>query len=227
MTSRARFYFSFRSPYSWIAARAIEERGIADRFEYVPYWSPDPITAARLAERGGEMFYVDMSKPKHLYILQDIKRLVTRLGYPMKWPVDIDPWWELPHLAYLHARRLGRGHDLFWAAHRARWERGEDICTPEVIRRLAAELDLDPAALVGAPEDPEVRALGVDALYQAYEDNVFGVPFFVKGFSKFWGVDRMDELSSSLGRPSVLHEAPPLLTDRPGCYDTDSAGGCG
>jgi ParB-like chromosome segregation protein Spo0J len=30
-------------------------------------------------------------------------------------PVDVDPWWEVPYLAYLAARRLGREEELYGA----------------------------------------------------------------------------------------------------------------
>ena len=44
-----------------------------------------------------------MSRAKHRYLLLDIKRLADREGLPFAWPIDIDCWWELPHLAWLHA----------------------------------------------------------------------------------------------------------------------------
>lgn len=193
-----RFYFSFRSPYSWIGARILAERSLGQTVEYIPYWPADVHTQQLLHERGGKLLYTDMSKEKHYYILQDIKRLTRKLNYQMAWPIDRSPWWDLPHLAYLHAYRVGKGQEFFWAVHRARWERAEDICNIAVIRRLADETGIDADELSAAPDDPNIRAQGADALYRAYKDGVFGVPFFIHHFEKFWGIDRIEDFVTSL-----------------------------
>jgi 2-hydroxychromene-2-carboxylate isomerase len=195
-----RFFFSFRSPYSWLAARLLEERwpSIAEQLEYIPFWEPDAHSLELLSARGGEFFYTPMSQQKHLYILQDIKRLVNKFGYQNAWPIDHHPWWELPHLAYLAARHMGKGHEFFWAVYRARWERAENICSPDVIERLGQHIGVDPEALLSAPENPAIRAEGVDALYRIYQDSVFGVPFFSYGFEKFWGLDRLEDFVARL-----------------------------
>ncbi len=251
------FFFSFRSPYSWIAARLIEEQLSAERtqIEYIPFWEPDEQTLSLLQARGGEFLYIPMSRQKHRYILQDIRRLTTKLGYRMAWPVDRDPWWDLPHLAYLAARRDGKEMEFFWAVYRARWEEGRDICSSDTIRALATEVGLDPTSIVESPNDQTIRQKGVEALYRCYRDDVFGVPFFCNRHARYWGVDRFDEFVASLtsgGTQSISnteHEGgasatrsrdggattsnaptasvPVELLERVGSYDNDHAGGCG
>jgi len=171
-----------------------------DQFEldYIPTWEPDKVTLALLQERGGKVLYHPMSREQHLYILQDIKRLATNLGYRIAWPVDHEPWWELPNLACLAARQQGKGREFFHHLYRTRWEEGGNICSPEVIRRLADELDLDTEAVLRAPENPELRREGAEALLRCYRDGVFGVPFFVVGHEKFWGVDRISLFVAAL-----------------------------
>jgi len=194
----ARFYFAFRSPYSWIGARLLEAR-FPDAYiqmEYIPFWDPDDHSLALLHNLGGEYLYTPMSKAKHLYILLDIKRLTTRLGYVMKWPIDANPWWDLPNLAYLRAGHLGKGHAFLRAAYRARWERGENIFTEEAICRLAAEVALDADLLLAAVDDEEVRAEAAAMLYRAYQDDVFGVPYYKVGHQRFWGIDRFEAFAS-------------------------------
>lgn len=202
MTRRVRrFYFAFRSPYAWIGARLLEEycNPVESGIEYRPFWEPDRQTLALLEARGGEFIYTPMSRQKHLYILQDIKRLTTRLGYAMQWPVDPEhAWWDLPHLAYLVAQRHGKGHQFFWAVYRARWEEGRDICAVATIRDLATVVGLDPDLLAVAPDDPAIRQEGAEALYQCYRDGVFGIPFFIDGRDKFWGVDRFVDFITRL-----------------------------
>ena len=53
----ARYYFSFRSPYSWIATRVLEERlpgAYGGEIEYVPTWEPDDRTATLLGHGDGD-----------------------------------------------------------------------------------------------------------------------------------------------------------------------------
>lgn len=198
---RPRFYFSFRSPYSWIAARLFDDHVAphCDDVELIPFWEPDDHTVELLRARRAEFVYTPMSRAKHLYILQDVRRLTTRLGYKMTWPVDRDPWWELPHLGYLAARRAGCERAFYDAVYRARWEDGRDICSVDVIRSIAELCGADPDAIAGAPGDADVRAEGADCLARCYRDGVFGVPFFVSGYDKFWGVDRLRDFAAALG----------------------------
>ena len=202
MIRKPRFYFSFHSPFSWMASHQLERRlpDSHDVLEYIPLFEPDAQTTASIAERGIDMHYTAMSKAKHLYILQDTKRLSARIGLPMKWPIDVDPWWVLPHHAYLAARRLGHGRELYWALSSARWERGENICEVDVVRRIADSIGLDGDALAMAPANPEIRAEGMDCLEKAYLDDIFGMPYFKLGPHRFWGLDRLDDFLSAYER---------------------------
>jgi 2-hydroxychromene-2-carboxylate isomerase len=228
-----RLYFSFRSPYSWMAVHRLR-RTVPDLFEVVdcyPYWDPDPDTEGALLELGARLPYQAMSKAKHLYVLGDTKRLATRLGLAMAWPIDIDPWWEVPHLAWLAARRLGVAVQCYDALVAARWQRGENICERAVLRRVTAEAGLPADLLDAAVDDAQVRAEGVRCLYAAYEDDIFGVPYLRLGRQRFWGFDRL-ELFLEAYRDATGAQADPLhglpvATVPAGGYDRDTAGGCG
>jgi 2-hydroxychromene-2-carboxylate isomerase len=229
-------YFSFRSPYSWLAVERLRRRvpEMFGRLRMVPFWDPDPVTERAIQERGAEFHYTAMSKAKHLYILGDTKRLAMSMGLSMAWPVDIDPWWEVPHLAWLAARRAGpdAAHRCYDALVAARWQRGENICEPDVVRRAAVSAGLDPEPLVAAPDDPGLRADGVDGLVDAYTDDIFGVPYLRLGRHRFWGFDRVDMFVDVFRSTTDPGGSPPLgipavVPERIGCYDTDTAGGCG
>lgn len=228
---KPRVHFSFRSPFSWIAMTKLlgAVPDLAERVELLPYYDPDERTKAALHERGADFHYQQMSKAKHLYILYDVRRQVRKHGLTMTWPVDVDPWWELPHLAWIRATELGRGAQFYAGITTARWERGEDVCTPEVVRAVAEAAGLPGDELVAAPDDPRLREAGTEALVRAYEDDVFGVPYFRIGRERFWGLDRVDDFVAALtGEP--VPEVPPVPTtvrDLVGAYDTDTAGGCG
>ncbi|WP_422770154.1 2-hydroxychromene-2-carboxylate isomerase [Plantactinospora sp. WMMC1484] len=231
-----RFYFSLRSPYSWLAHRDLHERypGLAAQLEWVPFWEPDELSGKLLAEAGGEFVYTPMSRAKHLYVLADVRRLGAQRGLSVTWPVDRDPVWEIPHLGYLVARRHGAGPAYVERAYRARWQEGRDICDRATVAGIAAELGLDPAEVSGAADDPEVRRQGVAALLDIHRDGVFGVPFFVHGFERFWGVDRLAAFAASVadrlgGGPSTTEndKRGPFLAPAAGRTDEGHAGGCG
>ncbi|WP_367127681.1 2-hydroxychromene-2-carboxylate isomerase [Saccharothrix sp. HUAS TT1] len=232
-----RLYFNLRSPFSWMSLRRLEERLPQAReiIEFVPYWDPDAETVRGLEERGAGYHYVQMSKAKHLYILQDTKRLTARFGYSMTWPVDVDPWWELPHLGWLKARHLGQDRVFYDAVTGARWGRGENICDADVLRRVLSDAGLDPEPLVTAAHDPAIRAEGLDAMEQAWKDDVFGIPYFKVGRHRFWGLDRVDDyldallptLADQLVPAAVLDDLPAPVLERVGGLDHDTAGGCG
>lgn len=233
-----RVFFAFRSPFSWLALERLR-RAVPDaqeRLEFIPFWEPDRRTAAGLAARGASMHYVAMSKAKHLYILHDTKRLAEQAGMKMAWPIDDDPCWELPHLGWLLARRLGAGVAFYDAVIAARWQRGENICDPAVLRALADGIGLDDDAIAAAADDPELRAAGVECLVEAYRDDIFGVPYFRAGRHRFWGLDRLDAFLAALRSPALVANGhaggafegvPAGLLARVGAYDTDAPGGCG
>lgn len=223
-----RFYFSLRSPYSWLAYRDLLDRhaALAGRLEWIPFWEPDGHSLRLLAEAGGRFLYTPMSKAKHLYALQDVRRLAAERGLRPAWPVDREPWWEVPHLAYLVARRHGRGPEFIAGAYRARWEEGRDICDPRTIAGLAGELGLDEGELTGAVDDPRIREEGVRALLRIHRDGVFGVPFFVNRFDKYWGVDRLQAFADSV-RAGAGAPPPTVSTVGAASVDDGHAGGCG
>jgi 2-hydroxychromene-2-carboxylate isomerase len=235
-SKQPRFYFSFRSPYSWLAYRDLMASypDVASRLTWIPFWEPDELSLRMLAEVGGKFPYVENSRPKARYILQDVRRLARERGLTVTWPVDRQPCWEVSHLGYLVALRNGRGPEFIARVYRARWEEQRDISDRVTIAAIATEMALDPVEFANAADDPDLRAQGVEALLSIDADGVFGVPFFVHGYEKYWGIDRI---------PSFMHafynwQLPAVAGPPQGGDETDGphagrladqghAGGCG
>ncbi|KLL12206.1 MULTISPECIES: 2-hydroxychromene-2-carboxylate isomerase [Protofrankia] len=225
-----RFYFSLRSPYSWLAYRRLlaEYPDIAELVEWVPFWEPDERSAAALT---GTFPYSAMSRAKHLYILQDVSRLARQAAVPLAWPVDRAPVWEIPHLAYLVAERAGLGREYVAATYRTRWEQGRDICDRAIVAEIAASIGVDPDAAASAADDPDLRADGCAILERICRDGVFGVPFFVNGFNRYWGVERLADFAAELRARLVPATGLPAI--RAGTVglgrssDEGHVGGCG
>ena len=202
--------------------------------EYVPFWEVDDLSRSMMEERGGEHYYTPMSKAKHMYILQDIKRITSELGLELKWPPSPDnQHWEIPHLAYIYAREQGRGKEFFDTILKTRWLQGEDITDPEVVKRVAVECSLDPEKTADAFNDQKIREAGTEELMKSYEDGVFGIPFFVHGYNKFWGIDRFELFVRSLRKKAnstdeiKIDNIKPFYENTDSVFDTDHPGGCG
>lgn len=198
--SRPRWYFSLRSPYSWLAYRELLDRRpeVLEEVEWIPFWEPDEDFARLLAETDDELPYVPMSRAKSLYILQDVRRLAAERALRPAWPVDRAPHWEVAHLAYLVAAEHGAGPAFVDEAYRARWERGDDLSDPGTVAGLGDRIGVDGALLAGATGDPRIRRRGLDCLRSACADGVFGVPYFIVGHDRYWGVDRVRQFVAAL-----------------------------
>jgi 2-hydroxychromene-2-carboxylate isomerase len=218
-----RFYFNLRSPYSWLAQNDLLEQypDVARAVQWRPFWEPDERSERLLDAAGGKFLYTPMSREKHFYILQDVRRLATDRGLPVSWPIDRSPRWEVAHLPYFLAKRAGVGQEYVAAVSMARWQLGRDISDPAVICELGAELGLDRRQLLESAEDTSLRQQGGEALLALQHDGVFGVPFFVVGRDKFWGVDRLPGFVAKVRDTLAAHQ-PVTAT-----FDDGHAGGCG
>ncbi len=236
-----RVYFSFRSPYSWLALQRLRPDVEDDGLEYIPYWEPGDEIRARLQERGGGIHYAPMSKAKHLYILGDARRLARAAGLDITWPVDRDPCWDLPHLLWLHQAVAGCDP---WPLYRAlvaeRWQNGGDISSEDSIRRVLERERLEGVdQLIEAASRDELVQHAADLMYDAWMDDIFGIPYFRAGFDRFWGYDRLDGFLDRIGRRGEGGSTPDGTDtclrgagDMPGSrilgdLDADSAGACG
>ena len=134
-TAPTRFYFNLRSPYSWLAQHDLLERypDVAQAVAWRPFWEPDERSEQQLATAGGRFLYSPMSREKHFYILQDVRRLAEDRGLSVRWPIDRSPRWEAAHLPFFLAEQSGVGQEYVAAVSKARWQLGRDICDPAVI----------------------------------------------------------------------------------------------
>jgi 2-hydroxychromene-2-carboxylate isomerase len=193
--SSIRFYFSFRSPYAWLATERLESElgDLAVEIERLPVY-PTP-----------ELFPNDPAAlpDKIAYMVQDVLRLTRERGLTVRFPSASDPDWSISHAAFLGAERQGAGHRFMLEVFRKRFGEGLDLGEDSVIADAARRADLDPAAILSAAHSAELRAeasagwrLGVE------RDRIFGVPSFVYAGKLYWGQDRMHFLRSAVVRKS-------------------------
>lgn len=190
-----RFYFSFRSPYAWLATERLESElgDLAVPIERRPIY-PTP-----------ELFPNDPAgmPDKIAYMVQDILRLTRERGLTVRFPPPGDPDWALSHAAFLGAQRQGAGQRFMLAVFRKRFGEGLDLGDDTVIAAAARQAGLDPDAILAAAHSAELRAEASAGWRRAVErDRIFGVPSFVYAGKLYWGQDRMHFLRSAVARKS-------------------------
>ena len=186
MSDVVRFYFSFRSPYSWLGFYRLQK--IVDylpvTFEYIPAY---PL-------QGGSVDVASMSKQKMLYIGMDIKRFTDAYGLKLNWPKKVDTDWRVPSNIFFYAMDNNLGIEFALNAYSARFEQGLDIAEESVIKNVAKVTGLDPDAAYVSADDQHYQDR-----FEQYDDikrkdRCFGVPIFIYNGNKYWGNDRLEWL---------------------------------
>jgi 2-hydroxychromene-2-carboxylate isomerase len=196
-TTSIRFYFSFRSPYAWLAAERLEPElgGLGVPIERIPVY-PTP-----------GLFPNDPAAmpTKIAYIVQDIRRLVRERGLTVRFSSGSDPDWSLSHAAFLGAQQQGAGHELMLELFRKRFCEGLDLGDDRVIADAAHRAGLDRDDILTAARSDALRAEAADGFRRGIErDGIFGVPSFVYAGKLYWGQDRMHFLRDAVVRKSTI-----------------------
>jgi 2-hydroxychromene-2-carboxylate isomerase len=188
MTARVDFFFSFRSPYSYLAGpRAF---ALADRFDVdVVFRGVMP-----MAMRGQSV-----PRAKSLHTLRDVAREAKRLG--MGFGRIHDPLGEGAVRCLQvaeHAIDVGRERAFVLTASRGIWAEAIDVSGDPGLRRVCERAGLDWAGCEAALEDRALRGR-VDANIRALlELGQWGVPVFAFGDELFWGQDRIEDVERVL-----------------------------
>jgi 2-hydroxychromene-2-carboxylate isomerase len=185
------FFFSFRSPYSYLAApRAF---ALGERFDDVEVVFRGVIP---MAMRGQAV-----PRAKQLHTLRDVKREATRLGMPFG-PVH-DPIGDGALRCLLiaeHAKDAGRERAFVLEASAAIWSRAADVARDRPLREVCERARLEWSGCERALWDPAIRAR-VDANTAALlELGHWGVPVFACEGELYWGQDRIEDLEAALSR---------------------------
>ncbi|MEA2272991.1 MAG: hypothetical protein QOI98_1699 [Solirubrobacteraceae bacterium] len=186
--SRVDFFFSFRSPYSYLAAPrafALEEQFDVD----VVFRGVMP-----MAMRGQSV-----PVAKRLHTLRDTKREADRLGMPFGRVHDpIGDGALRCLLVSEHALDVGRVREFVLEASRAIWSQAADVARDDALRPICERAGVDWEGCAAALEDPVMRAR-VDANTQRLLDfGHWGVPVFALGDELFWGQDRIEDVELAL-----------------------------
>lgn len=182
------FFFSFRSPYSYLAAPrafALRERlGVDVAFRGV----------IPMAMRGQSV-----PREKGLHTLRDVKRESLRLGMPFG--RIHDPIGEGAIRCLLvaeHAVDVGREREFVLEASRGIWAEAIDVASDAGLRRVCERAGLDWADCTAALDDPSLRARVDEDTGALAALSHWGVPVLVFEGELFWGQDRIEDLEMAI-----------------------------
>jgi len=192
-----KFYFSFRSPYSWLAFTRIEKEltDLPVRLDYIPIFPP---SQAGLSDR------LNPPPEKIRYIRGDVSRFAALYGLPLRAPKQIDTDWSKPHRGFLFAQRKGKGREYGLRVYGARFSEGRDVGDQGLLGEIALACGLDQEEFLRSMSSLRYSAQLGKCFAQAGVHRVFGVPMFIYQRQMFWGNDRIDWLVREVKKRSNL-----------------------
>ena len=193
MAGEVEFYFSYRSPYSYLAApRAF---GLGDRFDIeLKFFGVTP-----MAMRGQSV-----PQAKRLHTIRDTAREADRLGMPF------GPVWDPIGEGAKRCLAVGklatdRGREREWVLNVSRgiWSEAANVADDRVLRRICEQSGLDWDECSAALTDPEIERRVEADTQRLVALGQWGVPVFGFGGQHFWGQDRIEDLERELDRAGL------------------------
>lgn len=188
MSERLDYFYSFRSPYSYLSApRAF---ALPERFDVeLAFHGVIP-----MAMRGQAV-----PRAKRMHTIRDVAREARRLGMPFGRIHDpIGEGAMRCLLVAALASRRGGTRELVLSAGQAIWGEAVDVAGDEGLREVCQRAGLSWQECRAALEDPELREQ-VQRDTQALADlGHWGVPVLVLCGEPFWGQDRIEDLEAAL-----------------------------
>jgi 2-hydroxychromene-2-carboxylate isomerase len=183
------FWFSFRSPYSWIAAprlhRLAAHYGANVRWRFI----------LPMVMRG-----LPVPRIKSLYIVFDVKREAEVLNLPFGTVVDPVGRGAERALAVLNgAIAKGRGGEFSESGLKAAFADGIDLASDKGILRAATRAGLTEDDVKAALADPSWRDVAEENRKALFEAGLWGAPAYRVGdMPAHWGQDRLWALEEDL-----------------------------
>ena len=198
------FYFSFRSPYSYLAVSQVRALAAEHDIDFT-------LRVVRPLAVRDPNFFKSVNPMLPPYLFRDVTRIAERLGLPFRWPRPDPVVQDLstgtiaadqPHIGRLSrlgvlAAEQGAGlayveavSHLIWSGEVDGWDQGDHLA------RAAVTAGLDPVTLearAAAEVDRLDAILMADETGQAAAGH-WGVPLFVYQGEPFFGQDRLPDL---------------------------------
>ncbi len=192
---KARWYFDFISPFSYLHLR------LFDRIEVPLEIEPVPVLFAGLLRSAGQKGPAEIPA-KRVQTYRYCTWLARHEGIAFRFPPrhPFNPLFAL-RLAIARGPTLGVVQRIFDVV----WKEGRDPEERETQAILAERLGVKDAA--GATSAPDVKAKLQENTAAATARGLYGVPTFDIGGELFWGADSLGMMNEFLRDPRYFEEA--------------------
>lgn len=183
------FYYDFSSPYAYLGATQVER--VARQAGARLRWRPILVGALFNAIGTPNVPLDDFPAAKRAYMLRDLLHWAGHWGVAFRWPTRF-PMRTVAPLRMIYAAEAAGGDvaALTHALFRAYWVEDRDLADPAVLASIGDTSQIEAPAIKSA-----LRA----ATDEAVAAGVCGVPSFVARGHLFWGQDRLELVSRTLG----------------------------
>ena len=192
---KARWYFDFISPFSYLHLKLFDR--IAAPLEIEPV----PVLFAGLLKSAGQKGPAEIPA-KRVQTYRYCNWFARHEGIAMRFPPrhPFNPLFAL-RLAIVRGPTLGVVQTIFDTI----WKEGRDPEEPETQAILAQRLGVEDATIATAA--PQVKAKLQENTAAAVARGLYGVPTFDIGGELFWGADSLGMMNEFLRDPRYFEEA--------------------
>ena len=185
------FYFDFSSPYSYLAAEAVE--ALAAKYKRSVDYKPMLLGVAFKTSGMAPLTEIPL---KGDYSRRDFARSARFAGVPfnMPSPFPVSTVTAARALLWLKKAHPTRVRDFVHALLRAYFVEGRNIGEAPVVAQVADEIGLDAAEMAVAVQDPAIKDQLKRDVDAAIARGVFGSPFIFVDGEPFWGNDRLPQV---------------------------------
>ncbi len=186
MNKQVEFFFDYGSPTTYLAYTQLPQ--IAERTGATIIWRP-ALLGGIFKETGNRS--PAMVPAKSVWMNQDMTRFAKRYGVPF----TLNPFFPINTLALMRgavvAQRDGYLDAYNAVMFTAIWVDGKNLGEIDVVGEVLTTAGLDPAAMMAAIQEPEVKEALKVATMEAVERGAFGMPTLFVGDDMFFGQDRL------------------------------------
>ncbi len=203
MSLTVEVFYSFQSPYSYLALDKIYE--LEEKFDVKLLWQ---VFSAKAS--GQQVPSYPIIPEKLLYLFEDTKRFAAEasltLVYPEGWPEsEFDP------------TRVSRGaliaddmqilREYLYKVFYRWWGLGENPNDPNFMTELCDELDIDQGEFLSKMSSSDTRERVKGVYKRGKKFNVFDTPSFVIDGELFVGIDKLPYLASRFEKQGLLKKS--------------------
>ncbi|WP_395348950.1 2-hydroxychromene-2-carboxylate isomerase [Variovorax sp. UC122_21] len=195
MTKTVEFYFDFGSPAAYLAATQLPHVCADTGAELV--WKP--MLLGGVFQATGNHSPAEIA-PKGPYMTTDLQRFAKRYGVPFVHNphFPINTLLLMRGATAIQLQQPARFDAYVDAIYHAMWVEPRNLNDPAEVGAVLQAAGFDPAALLAAAGQQEVKDRLKAVTQEAVARGVFGAPTMFVGSDMFWGQDRLDFVREAL-----------------------------